>query len=175
MQLQHVSRSILDQLISISEQLNDEEFRAPLKILSSNSIDKHMRHIIEFYDLMVIGYQTGIVNYDSRSHDCVIEENRLMAIEKMNALKSEIKINSNDHDLILKASYDKEHHAPITIKTSFFRELQYNIEHAIHHMAIIKIALVSEFELVSIHKGFGIAYSTIQYEKEKNVHGNFSS
>ncbi len=175
MKLQQVSRSILDQLISISNQLKDDEFRAPLKVLSGNTIGKHIRHIIEFYDLMVLGTETGTVNYDKRGHDKVIEENRLMAIEKMNALKSELDNLSEDHDLILKANYDIKKEDPTIIKTSFFRELQYNIEHAIHHMAIIKIALISEFELVSIPEGFGIAYSTIKYEKEQNVHSNLSS
>ena len=175
MQLHQVSKSILDQLITISDQLTDEEFRVPLKVLSDNSIGKHIRHIIEFYDLMVIGNQSGEVNYDKRSHDRVIEENRLMAIEKMNTLKSELANISKDHELILKANYSQDSDQPLEIKTSFFRELQYNIEHAIHHMAIIKIALLSSIEHVTIPEGFGIAYSTIKYEKEQNVHGNVPS
>ena len=175
MQLQHVSRSILDQLISVSEQLQDDDFRKQLKVLSGNTIGKHIRHIIEFFDLMMIGMQSGEVNYDKRSHDKVIEENRLMAIEKINALKLELKGFKEDKLLTLKANYNINEEKPESITTSFYRELQYNIEHAIHHMAIIKIAILSDFELVSIPEGFGIAYSTIKYEKDQNVHGNVPS
>ena len=86
MQLQQISVDILKQLIGVSGQLQDEEFRQPLNILSKNSIGKHIRHIIEFYDLMMVGNTSGSVDYDKRSHDKVLEDNRVMAIEKMNAL-----------------------------------------------------------------------------------------
>ena len=175
MQLQQVSKSILDQLIFISEQLTDEGFRKPLSILSHNSIGKHIRHIVEFYDLLVIVSQLGEINYDMRSHDKVIEENRLMAIEKLSTLKLEIENISADHDLVLNANYSINEDTHLPIRTSLYRALQYNIEHSIHHMAIIKMALLSDFELVTIPEGFGIAYSTIKYEKEQNVHSNLSS
>lgn len=168
MQLKQVSARILDQLIQVSEQLKDQAFRQPLKVLSDNTIGKHIRHIIEFYDLMILGINSGEVNYDQRSHDRVIEENRLMAIEKMNALKLEIEKIEADSSLKLKANYSLDREEPVEITTSYFRELQYNIEHAIHHMAIIKIAILSEFESVQIPDGFGIAYSTIKYEKDKS-------
>lgn len=167
MQLKQVSARILDQLIHVSQQLGDGEFREALDVLSQNTIGKHIRHIIEFYDLMILGINSGEINYDQRSHDKVIEENRTMAIEKMNALKLEIEKISGDSDLKLKANYNLASNDPIEIRTSYFRELQYNIEHAIHHMAIIKIAIINAFPRVEIPDGFGIAYSTIKYEKDK--------
>ncbi len=167
MQLKQVSANILDQLIQVSQQLEDQAFRKPLKVLSNNTIGKHIRHIIEFYDLMILGIGSGEVNYDKRTHDRVIEENRLMAIEKMNSLKLEIEKITSDSALKLKANYSLDKDEPFEIVTSYFRELQYNIEHAIHHMAIIKIAIISEFASVNIPEGFGIAYSTIKYERDK--------
>ena len=167
MQLKEVSARILDQLIKVTGQLEDQAFRQPLKVLSDNTIGKHIRHIIEFYDLMILGINSGEVNYDQRSHDRVIEENRLLAIEKMNSLKLEIEKIASDSPLKLKANYSLNKEEPFEIITSYYRELQYNIEHAIHHMAIIKIAIISEFTDVQIPEGFGIAYSTIKYEKDK--------
>ncbi|MGW8121465.1 hypothetical protein ACV07N_02310 [Roseivirga echinicomitans] len=165
MHLQQVSVEILNQLITISNQLKDNEFRSPLAILSSNSIGKHIRHIIEFYDLMMIGQSTGKVDYDKRSHDKVLEENRVLAIEKMNSLSQEIKAISEDQPITMCANYSIDGNDPITINTTLFRELQYNIEHAVHHMAIIKIALLNVFSEVSIPERFGIAYSTIKYQR----------
>lgn len=167
MQLKEVSARILDQLIKVTGQLEDQAFRQPLKVLSDNTIGKHIRHIIEFYDLMILGINSGEVNYDQRSHDRVIEENRLLAIEKMNSLKLEIEKIASDSPLKLMANYSLNKEEPFEIVTSYYRELQYNIEHAIHHMAIIKIAIISEFSNVQIPEGFGIAYSTIKYEKDK--------
>ncbi len=166
MQLQKISVDILGQIVSICNQLTDDDFRKPLKVLSNNSIGKHIRHIIEFYDLMMIGNETGAVNYDNRSHDKVLEENRVMAIEKLNALGIEIPRFEKDQSLQMSANYSIDEEQPIEISTTLYRELQYNIEHAVHHMAIIKIALLNEFPEIQIAQGFGIAYSTIKYQRD---------
>lgn len=166
MQLQKISVDILGQIVSVCKQLTDNEFRKPLNLLSKNSIGKHIRHIIEFYDLMLIGNESGAINYDKRSHDKVLEENRVLAIEKLNALGIEILTFKKDQPLQMSANYSIEEENPIAISTTLYRELQYNIEHAVHHMAIIKIALLNEFPKIEISKGFGIAYSTIKYQRD---------
>ena len=166
MQLQQISVDILTQLNAVCKQLTDNSFSQPLNILSNNSIGKHIRHIIEFYDLMMIGKESGAVNYDKRSHDKVLEENRVMAIEKLNSLGTEILNFEDDQPLKMSANYSIDEENPIAITTSLYRELQYNIEHAVHHMAIIKIALLNEFPGIKIAEGFGIAYSTIKFANE---------
>ena len=166
MQLQQISVDILSQLGAVCKQLKDDSFSQSLNILSDNSIGKHIRHIIEFYDLMMIGNQTGSVDYDKRSHDKVLEENRVLAIEKMNALSKEILSIESDKAIEMTANYSIDEVNPISINTTLYRELQYNIEHAVHHMAIIKIALLNDFANVEIPEGFGIAYSTIKYQRD---------
>ncbi len=166
MQLQQISVDILTQIVGVCKQMDDDSFTKPLNILSNNSIGKHIRHIIEFYDLMMIGNTTGAVDYDKRSHDRVLEENRVLAIEKMNALSKEILDIKGDAPVDMSANYSIDEVNPISIKTTIYRELQYNIEHAVHHMAIIKIALLNEFSAVEVPDGFGIAYSTIKYQRD---------
>lgn len=166
MELQRVSKEILDQLISATNQLNGNRFSQSLEVLSGNTVGKHVRHIIEFFDLMMLGKEAGFVNYDQRSHDKVIETNAELAVEKMNSLKQEIESLDNDFSLTLKVNYCNDQSAQQTLKSSFFRELQYNIEHAIHHMAIIKIAISSSFKDVELPANFGVAYSTVRYQKE---------
>jgi hypothetical protein len=43
----------------------------------------------------------------------------------------------------------------------------YNTEHAIHHLALIKVALI-EMQLQVIDENFGMAYSTIKYKATLN-------
>jgi len=166
MQLQQISVDILKQLIGVSGQLQDEEFRQPLDILSKNSIGKHIRHIIEFYDLMMVGNISGCVDYDKRSHDKVLEDNRVMAIEKMNSLVQEIEAITADKPIQMTANYSLDAYAPVEINTTLYRELQYNVEHAVHHMAIIKIALLNSFAAVNLPVSFGVAHSTIKYQRD---------
>jgi len=166
MELQEVSKSILNQLIDVSKQLKGDQFSERLNVLSGNTIGKHVRHIIEFFDLMMLGSASGFVNYDQRSHDKVIESNSQLAIEKMNALKQEIDAITKDFPLTLQVNYGAEGGKNQTMNSSYFRELQYNIEHAIHHMAIIKIAIGACFKEVELPANFGVAYSTVRYQKQ---------
>ena len=49
------------------------------------------------------------------------------------------------------------------MKSSFYRELSYNIEHAIHHMALLKVAVKQTLTYISLPENFGVASSTIRY------------
>ena len=48
------------------------------------------------------------------------------------------------------------------VRTTYFREIVYNTEHAIHHLALIRVAL-REMKLDIVGDEFGMAYSTIKY------------
>jgi hypothetical protein len=44
------------------------------------------------------------------------------------------------------------------------RELLYNLEHAIHHMALIQVAVRQAFPALTLPAHFGVAYSTVQHQ-----------
>ena len=50
-----------------------------------------------------------------------------------------------------------------TVPTTYFREVVYNTEHAIHHLALIKVALI-EMKVDLVSDNFGMAYSTIKHK-----------
>jgi hypothetical protein len=52
-----------------------------------------------------------------------------------------------------------------TLETNYFRELLYNLEHSIHHQALIKVALY-RLPHIKISDSFGIAPSTLEYRKQ---------
>ena len=47
------------------------------------------------------------------------------------------------------------------VESTLERELVYNIEHAVHHMAMIKIGLRQIAPEILIDKNFGVAQSTV--------------
>ena len=68
-----------------------------------------------------------------------------------------------DHTTVcLKTVYNKQE---TELETSYYRELVFNIEHCIHHQAIIKIALLTMGKN-QIDESFGVAKSTLIYRKE---------
>jgi len=160
-----VTGAILNRLVNLAGQFSNSEYTNPLKVLSGNSIGKHLRHVIEFYECLINGYDEGKVDYDLRERNRSYEENVTAAVEAMGKI-SEFICGADDKPLTLYSTYD-ENSLPIASATSFNRELIYNIEHAIHHMAIIKIAVKEAFPAVQLPEDFGVAYSTMQHLKEQ--------
>jgi hypothetical protein len=49
--------------------------------------------------------------------------------------------------------------------TSLFREYHYAVEHAIHHMAIIKMGVKQVFPDVRIDRGISVLLHTLRYQQ----------
>jgi hypothetical protein len=69
----------------------------------------------------------------------------------------------DDRALTLEVGYDADSDDCVTISTNYFRELTYNIEHAIHHMAIMKIGVREIAPYIPLDENFGVAVSTVRY------------
>lgn len=164
MHLKQISVQILSQLMDATRQLSQEQFSRPIDLLSGNSIGKHLRHVLEFYDIMIKGYTKGLINYDDRGHDKKLENSKNTALNKMQELIELIGRIGQDITLRMEGNYGGEKYE---IQTNINREMAYNIEHAVHHMAIMRIALNTEFPEVTVDKNFGIAYSTVKYQEQE--------
>lgn len=165
MNLHQACVSILDQLIYFVNQVKQDDFCLPIKDLTQSTVGQHVRHILEFFICLQLGYEQGIVNYDKRKHDKAIETDKSVALEALIHIKKFVEGTIPDKNITLEFSYDKTKETYITLHTNYMRELAYNIEHAIHHMAIIKIAASGHFEYITLPKEFGVAVSTLRHEE----------
>jgi hypothetical protein len=161
-----ISINILDQLKTQIERLEAAQFSERLEVFNGSSIGGHARHIIEFYDCLIQSAETGIVNYDARQRDMQIEQNRDYAISIIKKIITKLK---NVHDctknIVLEVKFGGN--TVRGIPTSFQREEVYLIEHSIHHFALIRIGIQTNFKTVEIDKNFGVAFSTLEFRNEK--------
>lgn len=146
--------------------LDQSLYREPLEILSFASIGEHTRHVLEFYQCLLRQSIDGTVNYDQRDRDKLTQEipskaNSLLA----NIIKSLREINVN-RPLHLEICYDADHEVTSIVETSLERELVYNLEHVIHHLAIIKIGLSVIAPQMTLPEGFGVAPSTMRFRRQ---------
>lgn len=155
--------SVFEQLKEVLEQLTPEEYHAKCKALSNATIGQHTRHIIELFIELNKGYETGTVNYENRRRDMAIETDKMLAI----ALLADISKNIDklDKALILQSNYNIENENDIIVHTNYYRELIYNLEHTVHHMALIRVA-INTLTNLNLPEGFGVATSTIKYRKQ---------
>ncbi len=168
MQLSSAARTILNQLSTLVTQLSDSEFVLPSKALSNSTIGQHLRHTLEFFICLEQGYSKGLVNYDKRNHDKLIETDRFIALGAMQRISDFLGANVIDQDLKLEVGYEPENEESIIIQTNYYRELTYNIEHAVHHMAIMKIGIKEVAPAVLLPANFGVAISTIRYQQQQS-------
>lgn len=164
MSLKSVSTDSLMQLAEVVGQLTDSEYARPLEVLSGNTIGKHVRHILEFYELLVNSVQTGQLNYDRRQRDLQLEVDTDQALRRIGTINEAIHQLDLNLLLNLEANLSATGTETIQIPSSFARELLYNVEHAIHHMALIQVAVQNAFSAVELPQHFGVAYSTVQHQ-----------
>jgi hypothetical protein len=147
----------LSNLLSL---LNDEQYNKQIKHLGKASIGGHTRHIIELLQCAIAGYNTGMIDYVNRTRNMNIQTNRFFAITNLELLEKQINLPNKQLEMKVE---DIEDAVESTVPTTYFREVVYNTEHAIHHLALIKVALI-EMKVDLVSDNFGMAYSTIKYK-----------
>jgi hypothetical protein len=163
MQLQHAVNNTFVQLADTLNQLSHQQYSQPCGTLFKNTIGQHVRHIIELFQCLDKGYVAGVVNYEHRKRDVDIETNKDLAAKLLKEIHAGL--SKPDKPLILEAMYDDLNNEPITISTNYNREIAYNLEHTIHHMALIRVG-INEVSNVTLPEHFGVASSTVKHRQQ---------
>ena len=141
------------------------QYQQPINILSQSSIGQHSRHWIEFFQCLIgqVINQSCEICYDDRVRDLQLESDPEAALAAVHQIEHELSQLELSQKLQLKAQVSED---TIVLPTSLSRELWYAIEHAIHHLAIIKIGWKALGNLPELPADFGIAYSTRLHRKQ---------
>ncbi len=150
----------LEQLVSVINELSKEQLTKKLYYLHNASIGEHTRHIIEMYFCLFNHYETGVIDYYHRTRDLELEHNKILIAEKIALIKEKLTLPNKALQLKITCHETQELEF---IETSFNRELAYNLEHHIHHLALIKIGLI-ELDITIKNNFLGVAYSTQKYK-----------
>ena len=155
------SQEALENLITVFDQLPDSTcYNNPCGALSNATIGQHSRHIIELYQCLLAGYDTGVINYDDRERNSLYENEMPAAIAVIKEIQ--VKLNKPDKKVTVCTEFTD---TSVSIESNYYREVMYNLEHCIHHQALIKVALLS-IKGLKIADGFGVAPSTLQYRQQ---------
>ena len=164
-------RTVLLQLTNTLMQLHEDEYTMPLEILSNSSIGEHSRHIIELFEIPIKQYELGIIDYDNRKRNVKIQTEIDFAIECINKILAEIEKPNKPLEILFtlntsqKADVTLSNNQIESVQSNYLREILYNLEHCIHHQAIIKIGLKYLGKNI-VDENFGVAKSTINYRTQ---------
>lgn len=154
----------LQSLGSLLLLLNERQYNKKIEHLGNASIGGHTRHIIELLQCAVDGYYAGEVDYVNRTRNLLLETDAVLAYTTLQQLINNIRNNDTQLKMIVENTGDD---ACPDVVTTYYREIVYNTEHTIHHLALIKVALI-EMKLNIVDKNFGMANSTLKYKMAMN-------
>ncbi|MFQ3173614.1 MAG: hypothetical protein ACI9WT_001284 [Flavobacterium sp.] len=150
----------LNELIQVLDQIPNSEYSNQCEALSNSTIGEHSRHIIEMFQCLQNNYDLGIVNYDKRERNTLVQTDTGYAISQIRIIQKSLE--KENKKIELQQNIDGEE---IRFKSNYLRELLHNLEHCIHHEALIKVAILQNPTIV-VGENFGVARSTIEYRKQ---------
>jgi len=161
-----VARELLEDAVFFLEKIDPRTYPLKQDLLLGSSIGAHSRHFIEFFQCLLSQLDTPSreIDYSKRKRDYQIENDPVQARGQVRAIQRDLgTLNQN-----LSCRLNCGEHTPGQeghwIDTTLERELLYNIDHTIHHLAIIKIGLLAVKPDFPLPEHFGYMPSTLQYQ-----------
>ena len=151
--------ALLTQGTALLERVTDGAYRACPP--GRSAIGAQYRHILDHYNCFLAGVQDGIVDYDARDRDPLVETDRELAarlsretIADLGCLPAGLDAPLQVHMAVSAHTDDGRAH-PSTVG----RELLFLVSHTVHHYAIIRLLLEDAGDRCD--DDFGMAPSTL--------------
>ncbi len=135
-----------------------------------SSIGAHMRHILDRFQCFFAGLDSGLIDYDDRNRDPMLERDMVLCRHTIKSIAICIRDLTGKYGGCtgIKVREAVDDRGPsICLDSTIERELMALVTHSTHHLAIIAI-IVRSFGY-DLARDFGKAPSTIVYENEKRV------
>ena len=160
---------IAAQMAGLLECLDDAVFTRPLPLFHGSTIGQHFRHILEFYTCLFDGTLSARVDYSSRKRNPALSEKPRVALAVLDYIADTVKRQDEHQWLNVESEFSDEVVAHVQrpiYMSSMGRELQYAFDHAVHHLAMIRMGLEVYFPEIQVDEDLGVAPSTLKYKKE---------
>ena len=158
---------IIDQMIELLGKLHVESYSKPLSLFNGSSIGQHFRHVIDFYGCLLQGIEDGRIDYAKRERDVRVEAEPDYASDVLNAINEKVLSLSESQQLEVIADFSSElNETRPVVNSTVGRELMYAYDHAVHHLAMIKMGLKVALPTVEVGENLGVAPSTLKHWKK---------
>lgn len=154
------AKKSLQELAQVVQKLSAQDFSNPCPALSGATIGEHTRHVLEMFQCLLTQYDSETINYDQRKRDTTLQTQPNVALHIIDFILEDIE--KPNKPLILESTTDD---FQTNISTNYHRELMYNLDHCVHHQALIKVAITIS-NTIEIDPDFGVARSTLAYRKQ---------
>ncbi len=160
-----------EQIISLLRQIDRGDYCRPLPLFNDATLGQHFRHIFDFYQCFVKGLSECELNYASRERNPLIEKDPVFASEAFRSLLPELENLDENKKMLVKSHVESAglSNGFSQFHSSVGRELMFIHDHAIHHLAIIKIGWKWLSPQTSLDENLGVAPSTLAFRKGRQA------
>jgi hypothetical protein len=163
--LRRTACDIIDQHSFVLRTVSDQDYTRKLSTFYNASVASHIRHSLDHFNAVVnvsLSYDSEpMINYDVRSRNTTVETSRSEALSSVASLHE--RVLNLDMDLAVKAAFmgtANVNFMPYTSSSSAGRELSFAAHHAIHHLSMIKLMMMSMKYEFADDSQLGLAPST---------------
>ena len=146
----------------LAKLLDHETLTKKQALLMGSTIGQHIRHVLEFYECLLDTRDFGVVCYDKRKRRLELEEDIFVIGDTILRIVTTIESKISDTPIRLEISFSATNDEAAVFESTVNRELAYCLEHMIHHLVMIKMALSVDRPEIQLPENFGVAYSTIR-------------
>jgi len=152
--------AVVQQINHVLEQLEPHEYRRQLPEFEGSSLGQHFRHILEFFQCLESGVRSGTVDYAARERNLLYEDNPNLTSAAFETFADALPSLHIFDPVEVRAEFGGQERPAYA--STVGRELLFVYDHAIHHLAIIKIGLLCQFPHVRADRDLGVSPSTIK-------------
>ncbi|MEM1229526.1 MAG: DinB family protein [Pseudomonadota bacterium] len=149
-QNQHTLAQVLEVLEQVPMAIYTRSY-APV----NSSMGTHVRHVLEFYRLFLCGCAEGPISYERRRRDPALEQDPVRIRTETQGLLDGLAQLKTDRPVLV------EHCDRTLARSSVLRELQFLVDHATHHLAMVNI--IGALAGVALPEALGVAQATLAY------------
>lgn len=158
-------RALLDQALELTARLAPEDFRIGAPAAGLAAPGAHLRHVLDMAGCLLRGLEAGEVDYEARARDAAVEADPaacraalLFAREQLDELaEAELPAALTVHGDVPLGMEGRRAAAVSTLE----RELQFLLNHGLHHFALIAAGL--RLRGIPVPADFGMAPSTVRW------------
>lgn len=160
------NQQIIRQITNLLDTISNQIYTQPLDVFKGVSIGQHFRHILDFYLCLIKGMEQGTVDYAGRDRNPRAESDVYFIKQAFCDIAQMIDRFSEETPVKVWGDFSAQaEHRPVVV-SSIGRELMFAYDHAVHHLAMIKIGIAAAAPHVHLDHNLGIAPSTIKHLAE---------
>ncbi len=160
------NQQIIRQITELLETLNNQMYAQPLEVFKGSSIGQHFRHILDFYLCLIRGVHEGTVDYARRDRNPLAESDVHFIKQAFYKVAQNINQFSEEAPLKVWGDFTTKAEQRPALYSSIGRELMFAYDHAVHHLAMIKIGIATVAPNLHLDLSLGVAPSTIKHRAE---------